>query len=280
MNNSDHIKKLYVFNTGLLLNSKNLNLNIVSSMSLPVFAYLIIHEDHLVLFDSGLSIKLAENPERYLGKILDTFVPFRTKSNWVLSHQLSNKIKIKNIDTVLLSHRHLDHTGEVFQFPQAEVYITKEEMKNKNTILGSLRGIKVSDLNSSTKIKHPKFSKIKNPWGLHRMMDVFGDKSIFFAHTPGHVLGHSSLVLNTEPPVFLAGDALYCSPQQYQNPKVKQEWDLLSVVYYFRKKGIALTSHDFLHRNLLNSEFIEVFDPVGNAFSRSDDSSIDLDAVI
>ena len=280
MNKSDRIKKLYIFNTGLLQNSKKLSLNIVSSIELPVFAYLIVHDDHLVLFDTGLSYKLSENPEQYLGKILDTFVPFRTKKEYVLSSQVSNLVNSNSIDTIVLSHRHLDHTGEVYQFPNAMVFITKEEMKNKNTLLGSLRGIKVSDIPSSTKIKYPKFGKNKNPWGMKKVLDIFGDKSIFLVYTPGHVPGHCSLVLNTNPPIFLAGDALYCSSQQYQSSKIKKSWDLLSTIYYFRKKGIIFSSHDFLTRNIGWPDFIEVLDPVGNAFTDSKEDYQDLDSIV
>jgi len=42
------------------------------------------------LFDTGLSSNLVENPENYLGFILDTVVPFRTMEGWILSSQIKN----------------------------------------------------------------------------------------------------------------------------------------------------------------------------------------------
>ena len=117
MNKTEIINKLIIYNTGILNSSKSLNLNVYSEASLPVFSYLIQHENKWILFDTGLSSLLADNPEKYLGRILDTVVPFRTKKTWVLSSQI--QINPEDIDIIILSHRHLDHTGEVSKFKNA-----------------------------------------------------------------------------------------------------------------------------------------------------------------
>ena len=270
MRKTDKIKKLYIINTGILSNSKLLNIKSYTESSLPVFAYLIEHENFWALFDTGLSSNLVENPENYLGFILDTVVPFRTMEGWILSSQIKN-ITPSEIDIVILSHRHLDHTGEVSKFLKSKIYIHREEMKSKNTMLGSLRGIKAADIPKGTPLTFPDFKKIKNPWGMNQLFDLFGDNSLFIAYTPGHVMGHISVVLNGKIPVFLAGDALYSPPSNYTNKKIKKYWDMLSSIYYFRKKGLILTSHDKLNMKQIEKyNWIKVIDFPENAFGESE----------
>ncbi|MHA1983703.1 MAG: MBL fold metallo-hydrolase [Candidatus Hodarchaeales archaeon] len=270
MRKTDKIKNLYIINTGILSNSKLLNIKSYSESSLPVFAYLIQHENNWVLFDTGLSSKLAKNPENYLGFILDSVVPFRTREEWVLSSQIKN-ITLNEIDVVILSHRHFDHTGEVSEFLNTKIYIHKDEMKNKITMLGSLRGIKTSDIPKETSFTFPEFKKIKNPWGMKQLIDLFDDNSIFITYTPGHVMGHISVVLNGKIPVFLAGDALYSPPSNYTNKKIKMYWDMLSTIYYFRKKGLIFPSHDkLILKQIDNYDWIRVKDPPNNAFGSSE----------
>jgi glyoxylase-like metal-dependent hydrolase (beta-lactamase superfamily II) len=277
---TDKIKNLYIINTGILSNSKLLNIKSYSESSLPVFAYLIQHENKWVLFDTGLSSKLAENPENYLGFILDSVVPFRTRVEWILSSQIKN-ITLNEIDVVILSHRHFDHTGEVSEFLNTKIYIHKDEMKSKITMLGSLRGIKTSDIPKETSLTFPEFKKIKNPWGMKQLIDLFEDNSLFITYTPGHVMGHISVVLNGEIPIFLAGDALYSPPSNYTNKKVTKYWDMLSTIYYFRKKGLIFTSHDKLHLNKIEKyDWITVKDPPNNAFGSSELHNFDEDSII
>lgn len=279
MKNIDNITNLFIYNTGILNNSKSLNLNVYSESSLPVFSYLIQHKNKWILFDTGLSSLLADNPEKYLGKILDTIVPFRTKKEWVLSSQL--QINQEDIDIVILSHRHLDHTGEVSKFKNAKIFIHKDEMKNKNTMLGSLKGIKNIDIPTETKLLFPTFENIKNRWGMKQLLDLFGDKSIYLAHTPGHVMGHISVILNTKIPIFLAGDALYAPPSQYQSKRIKKIWDMLSAIYYFKKSGLIFTSHDKLefHPNS-KYDWIKLYDPIEIAISSENFLKNGTDSII
>ncbi|OLS20832.1 MAG: N-acyl homoserine lactonase AttM [Candidatus Heimdallarchaeota archaeon LC_3] len=279
MNKTEIINKLIIYNTGILNSSKFLNLNVYSEASLPVFSYLIQHENKWILFDTGLSSLLADNPEKYLGRILDMVVPFRTKKTWVLSSQI--QINPEDIDIIILSHRHLDHTGEVSKFKNAKIYIHKDEMKNKNTLLGSLKGVKNIDIPTDTKLTFPAFEYIKNRWGMKQLVDLLGDNSIYLCHTPGHVMGHISVVLNAGIPILLAGDALYAPPSQYQSKKIKKSWDMLSAIYFFKKHGLIFTSHDKIE-NYPSSKYnwIELKDPTNialssrNAFLNENDSVI------
>ena len=267
MKNTDKILNLFIINTGILTNSKFLNIKSYSEFTLPVFAYLIQHEDHWILFDTGLSSLLADNPEEYLGFILDSVVPFRTKEGWVLSKQIKS-ITSNEIDTIILSHRHLDHTGEVSKFKDAKIFIHEEEMKGKTTVLGSLRGIKDIDIPKDKPLTFPKFQKLKNPWGMNQLLDLFNDGSIFITYTPGHVMGHISIILNASKPVLLAGDALYSPPSIYTSKKIKNYWNMLSAIYFFKKKGIIFSSHDKLEYNPETIySWIKVKDPPHNAFS-------------
>ena len=249
MRPSEAIKGLIAVNTGILSHEGSIYPR--KGSSLPVFAYVIIHENHIVLFDAGLSPLLAANPQKYLGRILDSTFPFRTKREWTLAEQLPG-IDRTMVDTIILSHRHLDHAGGVVDF-NATVYIGAEEMKTHITLLGSLKGIKTQDLPKGTKLRHPNFSKIRLPWDVASSFDLFDDESIILVKTPGHTEGSLVCFLNTSPPILLAGDAFYTGPSSSRG-------DLLSILYYFKKHGHIFMAHDYPDVNL---PWVQVIDPAG-----------------
>ena len=57
--------------------------------------------------------------------------PLTRTSEQALTHQLSLcGISPSQVDTVVLSHLHLDHAGGAHFFPRAKIYVQQEELKH------------------------------------------------------------------------------------------------------------------------------------------------------
>jgi glyoxylase-like metal-dependent hydrolase (beta-lactamase superfamily II) len=129
------VKKLYILNTGYLETDKN---NVVSAwtvgtksdpnvkndwVKLPVMAFLLDTDDGYILYDTG------SNPEAMKGywqKVLTEIYPLYQKPEETLDKQLTLcGISPKDIQTVVLSHMHLDHAGNLQLFPHATVYVPR-----------------------------------------------------------------------------------------------------------------------------------------------------------
>ena len=109
------------------------------------------------------------------------------------------------ISIVGISHFHRDHTGQAAEFPQAHLLIGREDYE----ILEQKRPSDIA------------------PWlgekaDLEKVVgdkDVFGDGSVIMLSTPGHTLGHHSLLVRLPKfgPVMLSGDLWHFSAQVREN---------------------------------------------------------------
>lgn len=132
--------KLYILNTGYLETDKNgvvacstigtrSNPHIQNSwIKLPVMAFLIDTGDGYILYDTG------SNPEAmngYWQNAMQEIYPLYQKEEERLENQLALcGVKPEDIKTVVLSHMHLDHAGNLQLFPHADVYVPKADYLN------------------------------------------------------------------------------------------------------------------------------------------------------
>lgn len=132
--------KLYILNTGYLETDKNavVACSVVGTKSsphienkwikLPVMAFLIDTGKEYILYDTG------SNPEAmngYWQNIMQEVYPLYQKREERLENQLALcGVKPEDIKTVVLSHMHLDHAGNLQLFPHADVYVPKADYLN------------------------------------------------------------------------------------------------------------------------------------------------------
>ncbi len=129
--------KLYALNTGYLETDKNTvvacatigtrqNPHISNEwIKLPVMAYLIETKDGYIVYDTG------SNPEAmngYWPHNMQDIYPLYQKHEERLEEQLALcGVSPKDVKTVVLSHMHLDHAGNINLFEHADVYAPKED---------------------------------------------------------------------------------------------------------------------------------------------------------
>ena len=135
-----------------------------------------------------------------------------------LSTQLRARgIDPKSIRTVVMTHLHFDHTSGIAEFPNATFVIAKNEWEAATTVkrpiehgyrrahFDYLFDYRMLDFNSALVDSYASFG---------RTFDLFGDGSIRLAFTPGHTLGHMSVIARLASRDFvIAGDAVYTAAQ-------------------------------------------------------------------
>ncbi|MDQ0466741.1 glyoxylase-like metal-dependent hydrolase (beta-lactamase superfamily II) [Caulobacter ginsengisoli] len=147
-------------------------------------AFLIRHGDDEFLFDTGLGARIDSQyaqdmpgwKQRFF-KYLKPIIPARD--------QLA-RAGLPPIRRVILSHSHWDHASGVVDFPQAEVWVTKEE-------LAFIRGggawpsqVGAPSIRWRTILFQPRPYR-----GFAQSLDLYGDGTVVlvpqFGHTPGAV---------------------------------------------------------------------------------------------
>jgi 4-pyridoxolactonase len=204
------------------------NIGCGTPVRFPVYSVLIEHPDGLFLFDSGYDLELVN-------KMLPFELPEQTAEQTVPAQLARCGFKPSDVDAIINSHLHFDHCGGNKHLTAATTYLHVDELREARTPEPFER------LGYADKgYDHPdvKFSLLSGDLELADGLHLF--------HTPGHTVGHYSLLLELEgsrPLLFMADvsytPAAFANEQQagfHNNPvdgvrsirRVKQiakEWD-------------------------------------------------------
>jgi N-acyl homoserine lactone hydrolase len=162
----------------------------------PVGAYLLEHPRGPVLFDLGMHPSLIESSERIgpVAKVIQVEMPAEAQ----LTAQLQ-AVGHDPADVVLAvaSHLHFDHVGGLAELPNATLIVQADEWK------AASRGGRISG-----SYNREDFDLGHERMFLDGVFDVFGDGSLVIHPTPGHTVGHQSLIV--EGRTLFVGDACFC----------------------------------------------------------------------
>jgi N-acyl homoserine lactone hydrolase len=167
-------------------------------MTLSCNAYLLRHRGGFLLWDTGIEDGLVAEPE---GRVIAHGIRGRVRRT--LAAQLAALgVRPAEIGTLVLSHAHFDHVGNCRAFPHARWIVQRAEYDAMFGPDPAAQGF-LLDLYASLR---------GNPTtivaGDH---DVFGDGAVRLVFTPGHTLGHASLLVRLPDtgPVLLSGDVAH-----------------------------------------------------------------------
>lgn len=186
--------RMSAMNVGPLSCDKNLLVAFASGrVEIPTTAAVIEHPKHgIVLWDTGINEAIAD-PDRadeyWGGNVRAAFGPHAFTRAHAIDAQLDKfGIRTKDVRYVVYSHLHLDHAGGMSYFPDATHVVQREEIRYALWPDPWTRPVYCQ--NDFSKIRQLKILEIEGDF------DLFDDGAIRLLKTPGHTIGHQSLVLN------------------------------------------------------------------------------------
>jgi N-acyl homoserine lactone hydrolase len=235
-------------------------------IQIPIVAFLIEHpEAGPILIDTGFhgSVALGSGRERArnlgpVGRVMARSVDMRPEQT-VAAQLKTRGIDPGDIALIIMTHLHFDHASALADFPGATVITSKSEWSAARGRDGFLRGYSAAQLDPRPTYRTVDFSAPNaRPSGpFAQTLDVLGDGSIVLAFTPGHSLGHLSVILRLSTrEALIAGDALYtmATLREGQRPwrcedKQAFEHSLSALQAYDREhpEALIVPGHDMDH---------------------------------
>jgi len=188
-------------------------------IDVPIVAFLLEHPSAgPVLVDTGFHRSVADrsSSERArnlgrVGRLLARTAQMRPEQ--AVSAQLERLgVAPSDVRIVLMTHLHFDHASALCDFPAATVLVAAPEWAAATGRTPFLHGYSRAQLDRRPRYLTIDFSPgSAAPAGpFQATADVFGDGSVTLAFTPGHSLGHVSVILRLQAgEALLTGDAVY-----------------------------------------------------------------------
>jgi glyoxylase-like metal-dependent hydrolase (beta-lactamase superfamily II) len=195
---------LLAFNCGVeivdIANFDPLGPDVGRKVLTPYFFYVVEHERGHVLFDTGAHPSWVgrydpeSDDDREGAKIVVR------EGEDMLSRLASIGLDAADVEHVALSHLHIDHAGGVGFLPNATFYVQRRELQAAFEPPVYQREFYVRE-----DFDHPvRWMQLS---GEH---DVFGDQRVVLFPTPGHSIGHQSMLVRLDGgAVILVADAAY-----------------------------------------------------------------------
>jgi glyoxylase-like metal-dependent hydrolase (beta-lactamase superfamily II) len=186
-------------------------------LRVPIVAFAIEHPGAgVVLVDTGLHASVAEPSGRRrnlgaLGALMARDVVL-SPAGTAAAQLRALGVDPGQVATVVMTHLHFDHASALCDFPAAEVVLCDHELAAALARGAGAKGYVRAQLDARCRYATLSFDgPSARPHGpFARSLDLFGDGSVTLVSTPGHSLGHMSLIAKTgEHEVFIAGDAIY-----------------------------------------------------------------------
>ncbi|MBV9144029.1 MAG: N-acyl homoserine lactonase family protein [Pseudonocardiales bacterium] len=179
---------------------------------LPIYTYLIEHDEGLILLDSGESAR-SSKPGWF--PWWSPFFQLALDIHVEPDDEIGPRLRSMGIDPgkdlrmLVLSHLHHDHADGLSYFHGVDILVSKQNYQASRGLKGALLGANPSKFPSWFE---PRQAELTGPAAssFDHTLPLTSDGSVFAVPTPGHMPGHMSVVVRT-PAVsyFLAGDATY-----------------------------------------------------------------------
>lgn len=164
--------------------------------------YVIDTGDEVILVDTGMPADFAD-PERddsapiYNGERVSDYLPALKELGY----------DVDDVSKILITHKHLDHTGEIKQFPNAKVYISKTEAEALNLEGDNIVAVEYD------------YGAYKNFKKSQKIVD-----GVYLIEAIGHTNGNSIVIVEDDELFYMIhGDVTYTDEALFA--------DKLSVVY-------------------------------------------------
>ncbi len=160
----------------------------------PVYSVLVEHPDGLFLFDSGYDLDLVNEK-------LPFELPEQTEKQTIPAQLELCGFKPEQVDAVINSHLHFDHVGGQKHLPNAVTWVDVDELRHAK-VPESFEALGYADQG----FDHPGVT-----YKYLEGEEMRFAEGIQLIHTPGHTVGHYSMLLTPEgrKPMFFIADVTY-----------------------------------------------------------------------
>ena len=194
----------------------------LGTFTIAVPAYLVDHPEGAVLIDTGLNHNLVRDPDGYgAGHLAGMVGQANIEEYDPLPAQLERVGYVPDdVDYVILTHLHFDHTGYVDHFETAEFVVQRDELQyGWWPEEGQFPFFLFEDFAT---LREYDVTAIDGEY------DLFGDGTVVCLPTPGHTPGHQSveLSLGEEGTVLLASDVAYCREAYEKELWMTFDWSI------------------------------------------------------
>lgn len=177
----------------------------------PILAWVVEHPEGLIVVDTGETARTAE--PGYLPSWHPYYrfaVRFRVRPEEEIGPKMQALgINPRDVRRVVMTHLHTDHAGGLHHFPNAEIMVSRREMRVASGVAGRLNGYLPNRWPVWFKPRPVHFeAQPMGPFPETLPLTSAGD--VRLVSTPGHTPGHMSVVVESGGrPYFIAGDTSY-----------------------------------------------------------------------
>ncbi|KAJ7130624.1 beta-lactamase-like protein [Mycena epipterygia] len=196
------------------------------TITFPLFAFLVEHTktQKRLMFDLGM----RHDPLNFVPSIASSFASgvFQLDQAKDITELLEDgNISLASIDTVIWSHSHFDHIGDMSKFPNTTGLVIGPDTDTSIFPESPTASLQASDFagHNVTKID---FAASKLTFSGLKAVDYFGDGSFYLLDTPGHRAGHISALARVTPTTFvsLAGDTFHHAGEARPRPQFQENF--------------------------------------------------------
>lgn len=182
---------LYGFDSpNMTMQAEHMVVGAKGPIEIPLPAFLIEHDKGLIMVDTGFHPCVCEDPALLFGDRPETSM-IESKPEEAIEPQLRKLgYTPEDVTHVIVSHLHTDHSGGLFQFPNAQFIIGPGELDYaKNPTPESAHLVMENDFLGDD-VRNYNWTEINE-----ERHDLFGDGSIELLHLPGHTPGQMAVLV-------------------------------------------------------------------------------------
>jgi glyoxylase-like metal-dependent hydrolase (beta-lactamase superfamily II) len=185
-----------------------------SWLRVPVPAFLLEHPSvGPILIDTGFHASVAVDPKQNLGGLIGRLYRIEMEPEQAAAAQLRRVgIQPGEVKVTIMTHLHVDHASAISDFTEATYVLGEGEWEAFNAPRPIFHGYVRKHVAHAVEYREIVYhSATVNSYSTFgRSFDLFGDGSVRLVYTPGHSLGHQSVIVRLKGrEALLCGDAVY-----------------------------------------------------------------------